>query len=187
MQVLQQHGREVAAMCPPVQGRRAVTAAKDQPFLRKETRVGAIMQVKRNGVEASRIMAAAQDVGRDGDVFTAVVRCAAALRVPSHGRGPQHVFLSVNHPFDERVQVFVTLKRDTFAKGVVPGDFYESITFPPNGVACLAEQVTQLLPLDVDSPLSERFDCVLSSCKKGRDDFCPYVHVRLRRETVPQK
>ena len=85
------------------------------------------------------------------------------------------------------VQVFVTLKRDTFAKGVVSRDLRESITFPPNGVACLAEQVTQLLPLDVDSPLSERFDCALSSCKKGRDDFCPYVHVRLRRETVPQK
>ena len=174
-------------MCPPVQGRRAVTAAKDQPFLRKETRVGAVTQVQRDGVEASRIMAAAQDVGRDGDVFTAVVRCAAALGVPSHGRGPQHVFLSVNHPFDERVEVLIILKRDTLAKGVVSRDLRESITLPPSGVACLAEQVTQLLPLDIDSSLSERFDYALSSCKKRRDDFCPYVHVRLRRETVPQK
>ena len=58
-----------------------MAAAEDEAFLVEETRAGVVAEIEGDGVESAGVVCTAEDVGGDGDVFTACVGGATALCV----------------------------------------------------------------------------------------------------------
>ena len=56
VEVLKQYGREVAAMCAGVEGRRAMAAAKDESFSVEKAGAGVVAEVEGDGVESAGVV-----------------------------------------------------------------------------------------------------------------------------------
>ena len=152
VEILEQYGGEVAAMCAGVEGRRAMAAAKDESLFVEKAGAGVVAEVEGDGVESAGVVCPAEDVWGDGDVFAACVGRAAALCEPSRGSGPEHVALAVDHASDVGLQILVGADGDRPSEGLVSvrldGHTVETVHMAPFRLSGGANQLTELPTLD---------------------------------------
>ena len=142
--MLQQDGREVALMRLAVQRGGAVAPSEYQSLPFEEAAVWIVAQVVGDAVGRPLVVALVEHRRRDGDELALVAGCSAALGEPAGRSWPEHILLALYHALHVGADLVVHLQRHTLAKCLVVVKVGKVVSFSPNGMGRLIEQIAQL-------------------------------------------
>ena len=111
--ILNQNGRQVTHQTPLQIIIGSMTTSQNQPFSRKKTAIGILLQIKRDGIHTAGIMDIVQSFLADRNKLALIICRTRRLCKPNNFTRPQHIFFSPAHALHVWLYFLISLQRNT--------------------------------------------------------------------------